>query len=101
MQQSHGSIAFYNVTQAYTILPEYDVTPYYTYTILPDWQASFSDDLKHKILKDYESKEGPEYLVVTRSGNMTPVIQSVLDDHYTQTDTMNNGTWLIYQRNTH
>lgn len=101
MQQSKGSIAFYNVTQAYAILPEYDVTPYYTYTILPDWQASFSVNLKDKILQDYESKEGPEYLVVTHSGNLTPVIQPILDERYTQVDTMNDGTWLIYQHNRH
>ncbi|MBM6699633.1 hypothetical protein H7U32_04750 [Bifidobacterium pullorum subsp. saeculare] len=101
IQQSHGSIAFYNVTQAYTILPEYGITPYYTYTILPDWQASFSNDLKHKILEDYESKEGPEYLIVTRSGNITPVIQPILNERYTQVDAMNCGMWLIYQHNSH
>ena len=95
-EQSHGSIAFYNMNAlAYTLN---DVKPTYSYAVFQDWQAEFSDDLRTKIVDSY-AQPRTKMLVVQQYGNLAPVITDTLKAKYrlvrSFTDTV--GTYHIYQ----
>lgn len=97
VQQSQGSIAFYNMNSlAYTTN---DVAPAYPYAAFQDWQAEFSDDMRNKIVDSY-TQPRTKLLVVQQYGDLTPVIQHTLDSRYRLVDTVSDqsGTYTIYQR---
>lgn len=99
-EQSHGSIAFYNMNAlAYTLN---DVKPAYPYAVFQDWQAEFSDDLRTKIVDSY-AQPRTKMLVVQQYGNLTPVITDTLKTKYRfiRSFTDKVGTYRIYQRIPH
>lgn len=65
IQESHGSVAFYNIdAMAYLV---YDIQPSYRYAVLQDWQASFSDQFRSNLVTMYENPR-TEYLIVNPWG---------------------------------
>ena len=99
-EQSHGSIAFYNMNAlAYTLN---DVKPVYPYAVFQDWQAEFSGDLRTKIVDSY-ARPRTKMLVVQQYGCLTPVITDTLKTKYqlVRSFTDKVGTYRIYQRIPH
>ena len=97
VKQSQGSIAFYNMNSlAYTMN---NVAPAYPYAAFQDWQAEFSDDMRDKIIDAY-TQPRTKILVVQQYGDLTPVIQRILDSQYRIEDTISDqsGAYIVYQR---
>lgn len=78
IQESHGSVAFYNIdAMAYLM---YDIQPSYRYAVMQDWQASFSDQFQSDLVTMYENPR-TEYLIVNPWG-MPLSITGILNTKY-------------------
>ena len=98
-KKSPDSIVLYNVPAIAYL--EYNVKPYYKYAILQDWQASFSEDYKRRMVSTF-ANGNVEYIVVAKNifSKEKLSIQQILNRNYKLVD-VDYSTFLptlVYKR---
>lgn len=82
IKDEHASVVLYGWTSAMLYL-RYDVNPAVRFFTLQEWQATFSNDYRNRLVAAFEQADS-DYVVTLDSANQTSalVIQPVLDSKY-------------------